>query len=165
MKSQIVIAALLSALSVPAFAGHAAAQAAKEMVPLADGGTLYIFKDGKMAQESRFGRAVYLNVGASVCRRRMGATSRSPAMKSLASGRCYKKSTADDAADVRCLSKLLHSVTETRAPIGRARAWDASRATTSAQGASFCDVKRINFPEMDPASPSTVIRPRDIWRE
>ncbi|MCS8286575.1 CopK family periplasmic copper-binding protein, partial [Pseudomonas aeruginosa] len=64
--SQIVIAALLSALSVPAFAGHAAAQAAKEMVPLADGGTLYIFKDGKMAQESRFGRAVYLNVGASV---------------------------------------------------------------------------------------------------
>ena len=37
MKSQIVIAALLSALSVPAFAGHAAAQAAKEMVPLADG--------------------------------------------------------------------------------------------------------------------------------
>ena len=33
MKSQIVIAALLSALSVPAFAGHAAAQAAKEMVP------------------------------------------------------------------------------------------------------------------------------------
>lgn len=66
MKSQIVIAALLSALSVPAFAGHAAAKAAKEMVPLADGGTLYIFKDGKMAQESRFGRAVYLNVGASV---------------------------------------------------------------------------------------------------
>ncbi|MCH3185148.1 CopK family periplasmic copper-binding protein, partial [Listeria monocytogenes] len=45
---------------------HAAAQAAKEMVPLADGGTLYIFKDGKMAQERRFGRAVYLNVGASV---------------------------------------------------------------------------------------------------
>ncbi|HGN0648610.1 TPA: CopK family periplasmic copper-binding protein [Pseudomonas aeruginosa] len=27
---------------------------------------MYIFKDGKMAQESRFGRAVYLNVGASV---------------------------------------------------------------------------------------------------
>lgn len=47
MKSQIVIAALLSALSVPAFAGHAAAQAAKEMVPLADGGTLYIFKERK----------------------------------------------------------------------------------------------------------------------
>ncbi|CCN17613.1 CopK family periplasmic copper-binding protein [Bordetella bronchiseptica] len=66
MKSQIVIAALLSALSVPAFAAHAAAQAAKEMVPLADGGTLYIFKDGKMAQESRFGRAVYLTIGASV---------------------------------------------------------------------------------------------------
>ena len=66
MKSQIVIAALLSALSVPAFAGHAAAQAAKEMVPLADGGPLYVFKDGKMAPESRFGRAVYQSIGASV---------------------------------------------------------------------------------------------------
>lgn len=32
MKSQIVVAALLTALSVPAFAGHAAVQAAKEMV-------------------------------------------------------------------------------------------------------------------------------------
>ncbi|HEJ1691634.1 TPA: CopK family periplasmic copper-binding protein [Pseudomonas aeruginosa] len=56
----------LAVFSPATFAGHAAAQAAKEMVPLADGGTLYIFKDGKMAQESRFGRAVYLNVGASV---------------------------------------------------------------------------------------------------
>ncbi|OVZ13842.1 copper resistance protein CopK, partial [Pseudomonas aeruginosa] len=33
---------------------------AKGTISLADGGTLYIFKDGKMAQESRFGRAVYL---------------------------------------------------------------------------------------------------------
>lgn len=66
MKSQIVVAALLTALSVPAFAGHAAVQSAKEMVPLADGGTLYIFKDGRMAQENRFGRAVYQQVGASV---------------------------------------------------------------------------------------------------
>ena len=63
MKSQIVIAALLSALSVPAFAGHAAAQAAKEMVPLADGGTLYVFKDGKMAKEDHYGRAAYLKQG------------------------------------------------------------------------------------------------------
>ena len=100
MKSQIVIAALLSALSVPAFAGHAAAQAAKEMVPLADGGTLYIFKDGKMAQESRFGRAVYLNVGASV--------------------------STKDGRNIAITSN------------------DICRA---------------------PASPSTVIRPRDIWRE
>ena len=63
MKSQIVIAALLSALSVPAFAGHAAAQAAKEMVPLADGGTLYIFKDGKMAKANQYGRTAYLAKG------------------------------------------------------------------------------------------------------
>lgn len=164
MKSQIVIAALLSALSVPAFAGHAAAQAAKEMVPLADGERCTSSRTERWHRKAASG-APSISMSELRCRRRMGATSRSPAMKSLASGRCYKKSTADDAAGVRCFSKLLHSVTETRAPIGRARAWDASRATTSAQGASFCDVKRINFPEMDPASPSTVIRPRDIWRE
>jgi len=66
MKSHIVIAALLSVLSVPAFAGHAATQAAKEMIPLANGGTLYIFQDGKMAQESRLGRVVYQSIGTSV---------------------------------------------------------------------------------------------------
>ena len=66
MKSHIAIAALLSVLSVPAFAGHAATQTAKETVPLANGGTLYIFKDGKMAQEDRFGRPAYQSIGTSV---------------------------------------------------------------------------------------------------
>ena len=61
-----VLATLLGALSAPAFAGDAAVQAAKEMIPLADGGTLYIFKDGLMAQEDRFGRATYQKIGTSV---------------------------------------------------------------------------------------------------
>ncbi|MBN9408849.1 MAG: CopK family periplasmic copper-binding protein [Gammaproteobacteria bacterium] len=66
MKSYIVLATLLGALSAPAFAGDAAVQAAKEMIPLADGGTLYIFKDDLMAQEDRFGRATYQKIGTSV---------------------------------------------------------------------------------------------------
>ncbi len=36
------------------------------MIPLADGGVLYIFKDGLMAQEDRFGRATYQKIGMSV---------------------------------------------------------------------------------------------------
>ena len=66
MKYQFAIVALLSTLSVPAFAGDYVSQAVKETVPLADGGTLYIFKDGKMAQENRFGRAVNQTIGTSV---------------------------------------------------------------------------------------------------
>ncbi|HEP9100187.1 TPA: CopK family periplasmic copper-binding protein [Pseudomonas aeruginosa] len=66
MKSQFIAAILMSALSVPAFASDAAAQAAKEMIPLADGGTLYVFKDGRMAQENRFGNAVYQRIGDTV---------------------------------------------------------------------------------------------------
>ena len=42
MKSYIVLATLLGALSAPVFAGDAAVHAAKEMIPLADGGTLYM---------------------------------------------------------------------------------------------------------------------------
>lgn len=70
-----------------------------------------------MAQESRFGRAVYLNVGASVSTkdgRNIAITSNEVARL----GSLLQKSTADDAAGVRCFSKLLHSVTETRALIG-----------------------------------------------
>ena len=145
MKSQIVIAALLSALSVPAFAGHAVAQAAKEMVPPWLTGNAVHLQDGKMAQESRFkGRAVYLNVGASVSTkdgRNIAITSNEVARL----GSLLKKSTADDAAGVRCFSKLLHSVTETRAPIGARALGTRHEQTTSAQDASFCDVKRINF--------------------
>ena len=116
-----------------------------------------------MAQESRFGRAVYLNVGASVSTkdgRNIAITSNEVARL----GSLLQKSTADDAAGVRCFSKLLHSVTETRAPIGRAR---LGRVTSNHERSrcQFLRCQAHQLPEMDPASPSTVIRPRDIWRE
>jgi hypothetical protein len=66
MKLRLVAIAIASALSLPAFANHAAAEAANKMVQLADGGTLYIFKDGSMAREDRFGRASYLTIGSQV---------------------------------------------------------------------------------------------------
>ncbi len=66
MKSRILVVALLSVLAAPAFAGDAAAHAAKEMIPLNNGGTLYFFKDGRMAQEDCFGRAVHQKIGSSV---------------------------------------------------------------------------------------------------
>lgn len=49
--------------AAPAFADHKAREAAREVVALADGGTLYVFKDGKMAMTNQFGRATYLKKG------------------------------------------------------------------------------------------------------
>lgn len=67
MKSNLIAAvALLAALSgwaAPAMARHDLAAAAPQAIELKDGGTLYVFGDGKMAKESRFGRAEYLTRG------------------------------------------------------------------------------------------------------
>ena len=60
------VAVALAGMAAQAQASDALANAVQASVELRDGSTLHIFKDGKMAQESRFGRAVYLNVGASV---------------------------------------------------------------------------------------------------
>jgi hypothetical protein len=49
--------------AAPAFAMHAARLEASRTVPLAAGETLYVFKDGLMAKENRFGRAIYLQPG------------------------------------------------------------------------------------------------------
>jgi len=49
--------------AAPAFAMHAARLEASRTVPLAAGETLYVFKNGLMAKESRLGRAVYLQPG------------------------------------------------------------------------------------------------------
>jgi hypothetical protein len=48
---------------LPSFAGDAAAAAAKEMINLKDGSTLYVFSDGKMALESKYGKAEFLMKG------------------------------------------------------------------------------------------------------
>ncbi len=62
MKLKIFIATL-SLAATSAFAGHAAREAAKDVIPLKDGGRLYIFNNGKMAKEDRWGRAEYLKKG------------------------------------------------------------------------------------------------------
>ncbi|MBD2222723.1 CopK family periplasmic copper-binding protein [Calothrix sp. FACHB-1219] len=62
MKLNIVIAAL-ALVTTSAFADHAAREAAKQIIPLKDGGNLYIFQDGKMGKESRVGTTVYLKEG------------------------------------------------------------------------------------------------------
>ncbi len=61
MKIKLSIAALCMTAS-SAFAGHAAQEAAKSIVPLKDGGALYVFNDGKMAKEDRYGRAQSLKM-------------------------------------------------------------------------------------------------------
>ena len=70
MKTKLVKLALIAVLGTAgvttAFAHDAARAEAKQMIELKDGSTLYIFKDGKMAMENRYGRATRLGVGAVV---------------------------------------------------------------------------------------------------
>lgn len=66
MKSNltaVAVAALVAVAAAPVLARDAVAQAAPQVMNLKDGSTLYVFKDGKMAKEDRFGRAVYLRSG------------------------------------------------------------------------------------------------------
>ena len=77
IASALVVAGL-SAFAVPSFANDAATADAQKLYRLKDGGTLYVFKDGKMAQEDRYGRAVYLKKGQvveTVAGQRFAATS------------------------------------------------------------------------------------------
>ena len=63
MLKQFVATILLSAVTATAFAGHNARYEAKQIYDLKDGTTLYVFQDGKMALESRYGFAVPLQKG------------------------------------------------------------------------------------------------------
>ena len=59
MKSKLAsltMIALLSAISASTFAVDAAQ--VEKSIPLKDGTTVYIFKDGKMSMEDQYGRAV-----------------------------------------------------------------------------------------------------------
>ncbi|MBB3121740.1 CopK family periplasmic copper-binding protein [Pseudoduganella violacea] len=53
----------LALAAVPAVAGHALQDEAVRSHSLNDGGTLHVFKDGKMALENKYGRAVSLRKG------------------------------------------------------------------------------------------------------
>ena len=64
-KTLIVVA--LSAVSALSVAGESdARQAAKQVVDLQDGATLYVFQNGKMAVENKYGRAVSTQSGTAV---------------------------------------------------------------------------------------------------
>jgi len=67
MKTKLASLALIAVLSaagaMPAFAHHAALAEAKQVIDLKDGSSLYVFKDGKMAMEDRYGRATRMERG------------------------------------------------------------------------------------------------------
>ena len=58
MMKKMLMVALMSAVSVTAFASDAARAAAKQVIELKDGSTVYIFKDGKMGMEDKLGRSI-----------------------------------------------------------------------------------------------------------
>ena len=60
-KTLVVIA--MSAVAVSAFANDYARRDAKQVVELKDGSTVYVFDSGKMAMESKYGRAVRMDPG------------------------------------------------------------------------------------------------------
>jgi len=70
MKTKLARLALIAVLgtagATAAFAHDAARAEAKQMIELKDGSTLYIFKDGKMAMEDRYGRATRMEIGAAI---------------------------------------------------------------------------------------------------
>lgn len=57
MLKKMLMVVAMSAVAASAFAGDAARAEAKQMIEMKDGSTLYIFKDGKMSMENKFGRA------------------------------------------------------------------------------------------------------------
>ena len=59
----ILVAGVLAVAALPAFAHDAAKASADKLYSLKDGGTLYVFKDGKMALEDQYGRATFLKKG------------------------------------------------------------------------------------------------------
>lgn len=67
MKTKFAKLALIAVLSTAgattAFAHHAVGAEAKQAVDLKDGSTLYVFKDGKMAMEDRYGNATRMAQG------------------------------------------------------------------------------------------------------
>jgi hypothetical protein len=57
------VAAVLAAATAPALAHHAVPASDVQAIALADGATLFTFRDGKMAKADRHNRPVYLAQG------------------------------------------------------------------------------------------------------
>ena len=62
LKNLLLVAAL-STVTFSAFADDAARADAKQVIEMRDGSNLYVFKDGKMAMEDKYGRAVRMKKG------------------------------------------------------------------------------------------------------
>ena len=62
MKKTLLVVAM-SAVAISAFASDYARREAKQVVDLKDGSTLYVFNDGKMGMESKYGRATRMAPG------------------------------------------------------------------------------------------------------
>lgn len=63
MLKKLMVTLVIFFASNLAFADDAARAAAQKTIPMKDGSTLYLFKDGKMAMEDKFGRAVRMKKG------------------------------------------------------------------------------------------------------
>lgn len=63
MIRKLSILVLSMAALAPAFSMDAAKSEAKQVIALQNGETLYVFKDGLMAKESKFGRVIHLTKG------------------------------------------------------------------------------------------------------
>lgn len=58
MFKKLLMVVAMSAVTATAFASDEARAAAKQVIELKDGSTVYIFKDGKMGMEDKVGRAM-----------------------------------------------------------------------------------------------------------
>jgi hypothetical protein len=63
MIRKLSILVISMAALAPAFALDAARSEAKQVIALQNGETLYVFKDGLMAKESKFGSVTHLSKG------------------------------------------------------------------------------------------------------
>ncbi len=61
MLKKLLAVVAMSAITASALAVDASQ--VEKSIPLKDGSTVYIYKDGKMGMEDKFGRAVYMKRG------------------------------------------------------------------------------------------------------
>ena len=74
MMKKMLMVAIMSAVSATAFASDDARAAAKQVIELKDGSTVYIFKDGKMGMEDKLGRATRMKKDTVMCWRAFKST-------------------------------------------------------------------------------------------
>ena len=63
MLKKMLVAVAISAVAVTAFADDYARRESKQVIELTDGGTVYVFNDGKMAMTNKVGRGTRMDPG------------------------------------------------------------------------------------------------------